>query len=75
MKSIEMIEKMLKANMTESTLSINHTFMSMTMTRINPLLKQYSTYVGEIQLELQSQAVGEPSHENVQPNVDLSVHI
>lgn len=75
MKSIEMIEKMLKAKMTESTLSINHTFMSMTMTRINPLLKQYSTSVGEIQLELQSQAVGEPSHENVQPNVDLSVHI
>lgn len=72
MTSIEMIEKMLKATMTESTLSINHTFMSMTMTRINHLsLKKYPASVGEIQLELESQAVGEPSHENV----DLSVHI
>lgn len=58
--------------MTESTLSINHTFMSMTMTRYNSLpLKKYPASVGEIQLELESQAVGEPSHENV----DLSVHI
>lgn len=76
MTSIEMIEKMLKAMMTETTLSVNHSFMSMTMTRINALpLKKYPTSVGEIQLELESQAVGQPSHENVQPNVDLSVHI
>lgn len=76
MTSIEMIEKMLKAMMTETTLSVNHSFMSMTMTRINSLpLKKYPTSVGEIQLELESQAVGKPSHENVQPNVDLSVHI
>lgn len=74
MTSIEMIEKVLKAMMTETTLSVNHSFMS--MTRINALpLKKYPTSVGEIQLELESQAVGKPSHENVQPNVDLSVHI
>lgn len=75
MTSIEMIEKVLKAMMTETTLSVNHSFMSMTMTRINSLpLKKYPTSVGEIQLELESQAVGKPSHENVQPNLDLSVH-